>query len=205
MKRWLVLVLCLCMVTATACAKTDTSTVKSDTDLDTVSDSFGEELTAQEGFVSVASNANLELFINPQTTEIAVKDIASDYTWYSNPQGDTDCKEQITLTYCDQSNNMSGMNSYDDAVAEGQFAFQKIENGVRVVYEIGKKVKVYAIPQVISSTTFEEKILSKLSEEDAETVLMRYELYSMNDERLTEEEKQTLKKVNIRCKTNALR
>ena len=194
MKRWLVLVLCLCMVTATACAKTDTSTVKSDTDLDTVSDSFGEELTAQEGFVSIASNANLELFINPQTTEIAVKDIASDYTWYSNPQGDTDCKEQITLTYCDQSNNMSGMNSYDDAVAEGQFAFQKIENGVRVVYEIGKKVKVYAIPQVISATTFEEKILSKLSEEDAETVLMRYELYSMNDERLTEEEKQTLKK-----------
>lgn len=194
MKRWLVFVLCLCMVTATACAKTDTSTVKSNTDLDTVSDSFGEGLAGQEGFVSVASNGNLELFINPQTTEIAVKNISSDYIWYSNPQNSTDHKEQITLTYCDQSNNMSGMNSYDDSVAEGQFAFQKIDNGVRVVYEIGKKVKVYAIPQVISATTFKEKILSKLSEEDAETVLMRYDLYSMNDERLTEEEKQELKK-----------
>lgn len=194
MRRWLVLCLCVCMLTMTACGRANTSFTDASNKLDTTSDNFGEQLVGTEGFSSVAANDSLELLINPSTTEIAVKDIATGYVWYSNPQSEENSyKEIITVTYCDASNNMSGMNSYDDAVAEGQFALQKIDNGVRVVYEIGEKTKTYIIPQVISATDFENDILSKLSEEDAETVSMRYDFYSMDDEMLTKEEKETLK------------
>ena len=140
----------------------------------------------------------MELYINPKTAGISVKDLGSSVVWYSNPQlsegevASAAMQSQIALEFSDASSHNSGMNSYEDAVESGQFYFQQMENGIRVVYEMGEKAKNYIIPQAISSETFRKKILSKLSQEDAETVEMRYNLYSLGS--LGENEKEELLK-----------
>lgn len=149
----------------------------------------------------VARNDYLELYINDETTEVAVKDKRSGYIWYTNPQDrDRDSRaagvnkdllaSQMTITYYTPSSQAKIMNNYTDSVQLGQFEIETIENGVKVTYRIGKESKVYVVPQVISKKRMEEKILKNLSDTDARKVLRQYRLFSL--EKASERRKQEL-------------
>lgn len=138
----------------------------------------------------VARNDFLELYINEETTEVAVKDKRSGYIWYTNPQDrDKDSKaagvnkdllaSQMTITYYTPSSQAKIMNNYSDSVLHGQFDIETIDNGVKVTYRIGKETKIYVVPKVISKERMEEKILSKISDADAKKLLRQYRLVSL--------------------------
>ena len=124
-----------------------------------------------------------ELFINGKTAELCVREKAGDRRWYSTPQegeGRQALLAQIELRYANSKSQISTMNSYADAVELGQFVWEACEGGVRVVYDIGKRKKVYTMPTVITKTRFEQVLLAGLSETDRTTVRGFYTAYSLS-------------------------
>lgn len=160
---------------------------------------FSRQIPADMRLVS--HNDFLELYINEETTEVAVKDKRSGYIWYTNPQDrEKDSKaaglnkdllaSQMTITYYTPSSQAKMMNNYSDSVRLGQFDIETIENGVKITYRIGKESKVYVVPQVISKERMEEKILNNINETDAKKLLRQYRLLSL--ENVSESRKQEL-------------
>ncbi len=139
----------------------------------------------------VAENEYLRLFIDETTTEAAVQDKKTGYVWYTNPQGRNDdpiagginkdkLMSQISVYYYTPTSQQKIMNNYTHSIKDGQFEITPIENGVRVHYRIGKEVKIYILPQIISKTRMQEKILDNLDAKTAKTFLSRYRLISLS-------------------------
>lgn len=140
--RWhLIAVLCLLVVTGSASS---------------TSSGAGERVpplesgAALQRFRLVADNQFLSLYIDEQTTEIAVVDKAAAHVWYSNP-ADRESAErlaagrakdalssQITITYYTPGDLEKTMDSYTSSVLHGQYQITPVENGVRVSYTFGR-------------------------------------------------------------------
>lgn len=144
-----------------------------------------------EGMELIAQDDSLQLYINRETTEIAVKHKESGHTWLSNPvnrAGDPVAKglnmsrlgSQISVTYFNTRGMSSTLDNFSDSIRYGQFSIEKTDNGVIVVYEIGKKEKILLTPQLISEERFNTLILDKIEDESvARKVLMRYQLIKL--------------------------
>lgn len=143
----------------------------------------GMKLTAVQG--------SLGLYYSPETAEIAVKDHESGSIWYSNPLNrgeDTTASlyeqeslsSQFSLEYRDARTNLFQFRSYPDSAANGQFTAEAIDNGVRVIYTLGDTSnKLDQLPKYITVDRLEEAVLSKLDEETARYVSLRY--YKVKD------------------------
>ena len=126
-------------------------------------------------FTKVAENEYLELYVNYQNTEIAVKDLQMGSIWYSNPP-ERNKVEKIarginkdklsalfSLSYYTPNDHLIQINSYNDSVVYQQFDFTQLENGIKVSYTLGKEWADDAyIPIMINKESFEELILSKI-------------------------------------------
>ncbi len=150
---------------------------------------YSSELKKSGEFQLVEGNDHLRLYIKGTTAEIAVEDTASGYFWYSNPQMNAENGDpqndsshpllsQIDITFSDSYNQISNMSSYYDSVALNQYAFEKTDGGIKVVFDIGKREKTYLLPEVITEKRFTEKILANLSEEDQKNIRKYYNFYS---------------------------
>lgn len=128
-----------------------------------------------EGMVLVAENNSLKLYINTTSCDVAVYDKGTKKTTYSNPpQADEDpianetnknlLKSQLVVEYYN-SNRLAGIyNSYEYSVSNEQFSFESLENGIRVIYKLGKnESKTGIVPLEISEVRLEE-VLSKLED-----------------------------------------
>lgn len=135
-----------------------------------------EENASVAGMVLASENENLKLYINVETTEVAVYDKKSEKVYYSNPQGrEADSianplnkalvAAQIELDYYDSERRKNSMNNYSQSIENGQFLIEGIEGGIRVVYTIGNLQKgIESLPQYITEERFQEMILSRLSD-----------------------------------------
>lgn len=136
-----------------------------------------QEVKALAGMKLTAENDEIELYINPETTEIAVKNKRDGYAWFSNPVGrendaiasplyKSEMSSQVVLSYYNDKGQINNLNSFDSSVTKKQFNVQNIDGGVKVVYQIGTINKsIDAIPQAISKERFEKLILGKLNDE----------------------------------------
>lgn len=127
-----------------------------------IDDNFNSLVKASEGLYLAASNANYQLFLNAQDTEIELRDLRSNKVWYSNPVnrstdpvavGDSadELNSQIILNYQNLSSNTSvTTNNYSQAIRENQFDFYKVRNGIGIQYVIGQKVHIDLFPKAIS-------------------------------------------------------
>lgn len=129
------------------------------------------------GFDLVAESDALALFLNEDTVEFAVLHKASGRVWHSNPY-DRQRKEtiaggaskamlnaQLILTYY-LANRQYQMDSYNDAVAHGQYRINTIPGGFRIDFEFGKRWEdSQYLPLVISEERFNDLILSKIPDE----------------------------------------
>ncbi|NCU25230.1 hypothetical protein EOM86_00745 [Candidatus Nomurabacteria bacterium] len=169
-------------------------------------DELDETLKASSGLQFIESNGQLELYADGSTTEIAVKVLSSGKMWYSNPQNRNDdqlaepnnkrkLSSQIDIEYNNAADQVSGMNNFGDSIEIGQYYFAKIENGIRITYDIGKKKRIFNVPQVISASRFEDIILNKLDEDKKDYLLARFDFYSLEDETSEEIRKDLLEKM----------
>ncbi|MFW6390065.1 MAG: hypothetical protein ACOCZT_03045, partial [Halanaerobiales bacterium] len=153
-----------------------------------------------ESYSAIDENEHLILFINHDTTEIAVQDKNSGQIWYSNPpdrnemetiaKGNTlaELNSQLLLSFYLPGNRRKKMNTYSDSIAFNQFEINKIDNGVNIDYIIGEQWSDEDfVPIVIGKDAFEEKILDNLSEEDSEFLLEQYHLLALKEKENSEE------------------
>ena len=121
------------------------------------------------------------LYIDAYTGEIAVENIATGETLFSNPY-DTGAttsvdsiKEQllsqIVVKYTDitQNNAENTFYSYTEAAKRGQIDIKNIKNGIRVEYSIGREQSKMLVPMLIEKEAFETKIVEPLKEGLGET------------------------------------
>ncbi len=138
----------------------------------------------------VAENDYLALYIDEKTTEAAVMDKKTGFVWYTNPQGRSDdpkaggvnkdrLSSQLSLYYYTPTSQAKIMNNYTDSIKHGQFEITPIKNGIRVFYRIGREEKIYILPQIITKTRMEEKIVKNLDKKAGRTFLSRYRLISL--------------------------
>ncbi len=155
-----------------------------------------------EEMVLVSENEFLSLHVNEETTEIAVRVKRTGKIWYSNPKDrelddvasavqKTRLGSQLTLVYYDESGIRKEFDNNVSSIQYGQFRMYNRENGIKIVYTIGKADKKYFVPRVISKERFEDLILSELNEEDKRQLLRRFREWSLDNIK-DEEQKEDL-------------
>lgn len=126
--------------------------------------SGGQEIP--ERMELIASDESLELWLDEEMADFAVRVKGTGDIWFSNPQGaDEDpkasnyykgvMKSQFSVQYFNETVQAMEMDSYNDAVADGQFSIERISNGARITYNLGEQTDKYILPQVISKERYE--------------------------------------------------
>jgi len=144
------------------------------------------------GYKKVTENEYLVLYLNYDTTELAVQVKESGDIWFSNPPGrekdekvargsDKDAlNAQFSLSYYLPGNRQMFMNNYSDSVQYRQFEIKAIDNGVSIDYVVGQEWKKEDyIPLIIDKKSMEEKVLKNLSAEEQEFLLSQYHLFTL--------------------------
>lgn len=149
-----------------------------------------ETLEGYPDYRLAAESDCLKLFLNEDTTDVAVYDKRSGAVTFAVPPGaDEDpvanavnkkyLKSHVIVNYFNASRTEGIYDSWSMSVERGQFAYEQIENGLRVVYEMGDFSNSSGIvPQYMSEEKFAE-ITALLDEKDA-AALGRY--YTANSD-----------------------
>ncbi|MFW6269223.1 MAG: DUF5696 domain-containing protein [Bacillota bacterium] len=135
-----------------------------------------------------AENEFLSLFIDPKTTAFAVADKKTGEVWFSNPnsggsQSASDIMSQFAINYYSQKGQRYRRDNYNYSTEFEQHEVEKIDNGVKLKYNIGKKWDDDDyLPRIISKKRFEDLILDDLSESDGDLLLQDYTLINLVDD-----------------------
>jgi len=141
---------------------------------------LNENIKDVEGYSLVAENEELKMYINEDTTDVAIFDKRNHTTVYSIPnKADEDTvanttninylKSQIILDYYNSSRGTGIYDSYSMSVERGQFHLETIECGVRIIYDIGDHSKSDGIVPLYMANEKYEEILSALSGSDKDS------------------------------------
>ncbi|MDF9844494.1 MULTISPECIES: DUF5696 domain-containing protein [unclassified Paenibacillus] len=138
------------------------------------------------GMILAADDAELSLYYNAETTEIAVKDKRTGQIWYSNPEGRNEdtlasgfekelLSSQLTVLFRDAVGTLESYTNFAQSISSKQFTAESLKNGLRITYTIGDtSAGIDALPRYISQARLEEKVLSKLDASTAKYVATRY-------------------------------
>lgn len=134
-------------------------------------------------FELISGNEYLRLYLNPETTEIAIQDIQTENLWFSNPQerfktsGFVLNRLSSQLTIVHDPNGVQKDN-HRYSIAYNQFDITPIDHGVRIDYTIVEEWKPeHYVPKMIRKTEMETEILAKIEkEEDRNRILEYYNL-----------------------------
>ncbi|MCR2821532.1 DUF5696 domain-containing protein [Lederbergia panacisoli] len=173
-------------------ANTDESTDNGsvDTSEETTDDGSNENANEPAAVVAVkgstiedmkmaASSESLELYFNEENADFAIKEKQNGKVWYSNPvdrENDSLAapenkgllSAQVVLNYFNPNGQTTRFDSYRDSVMKEQFEFEKIENGIKIIYTMGNAEKgIEQIPKRMSKERFHTLILDKIKDEKA--------------------------------------
>lgn len=159
-----------------------------------------ERLELAGGPQTVAANETFELILDADTAHVQVVNRHTGAVYQAAPalaNGEETvglAKSMVDIVYYNGYSKIGTMNSYDDAVTEGQVAYYRREDGVRIEYTMGEVQKEYLVPPVIEKNRFEEKILNRVDADSQAMLLVYYRLIDLDGEDVTEEEREeTLK------------
>jgi len=159
---------------------------------------------APKGMKLAVKDGQLSLFINRETGAFAVYDAGTKAYWHSNPSKEqiaasgamgtikNEMSSQLVLKYYDKNGLQQFFNTFSHSVSGGNIAFSSIENGVAVTYTIGEnEILISMLPVAIEKEKFTQKVLSKLSEEEKDSILKYYDLRQIS--KLGEEQQKKYK------------
>ncbi|AOZ92025.1 DUF5696 domain-containing protein [Paenibacillus crassostreae] len=138
------------------------------------------------GMVLVAQNTALGLYINPETTEVAVLDKQQGQVWYSNPPERNDdelasafekevLSSQVGVSFRDAIATLETYNNFSHSISKQQFTTESIANGIRITYTLGDmSLGIDVLPKYISKSRFQEKIVDSLDDASKRYVSARY-------------------------------
>ncbi|MBQ9387804.1 MAG: hypothetical protein IJU01_03985 [Lachnospiraceae bacterium] len=155
-------------------------------------------------------NDRLSFELDGKTGYFVLTDKLSGEKWSSIPEGaaedptaDSSMRKWMQSTILLTCTNADGINTlfdnYSYSIAQGSFAVSKAEDGIRVDYLIGEKVRSYTLPEVISAERFDgytalmeksaastvkslyKKIdIEKYSDDERDGILIEYPLLEEN-------------------------
>lgn len=151
---------------------------------------FAAKEAVPERMKLVAETDTLELYLDEEKTDIAVKVKATEDIWFSNPikaEEDENASDyykklmnsQFSIRYYNQNVQASEMDNYNDCILDGQFEIEHVENGVCITYHLGASVDGVVLPQIIS----EERFLlfqEKMDEKDVKKINRNYTFLSLD-------------------------
>lgn len=129
-------------------------------------------------FKLINEDGEASLLLNEKSCEIAVKIKKTGVIWFSNPQNrfknanGSKISTQIEVTTLDKRDISRTWDSYLDAVLYGQFKTEKIDNGVRITYLLGKLSKQSIVPIAFMPKSL-DAILSKIKSSKDQDYLKR--------------------------------
>lgn len=141
-------------------------------------------------------NETFELYVEPLSGEIALKNKLTGQLMTSNPydiatlQASNEVKNklmsQLIVDYIENGVNKT-YNSFTECVNREQLSVKKTKNGVRVEYTIGREESRMLLPQMIKKERFEELIASYFDENSRayKQLTGYYQLKDLNDPTLT--------------------
>ncbi len=131
-------------------------------------------LTEEEKLATMEKKLDLygyELYIEPNTAEVAVINKATGQTLFTNPYDAATSKgteatknkllSQILINYT-ENGTAKEYSSYEHAAALGQIIIKDIKDGVRVEYTIGRANANYLVPRQISKERLHSEILDHI-------------------------------------------
>lgn len=145
----------------------------------------GTELTPQsqtlEGYKDyqlVCQSDSLEMYLNTDTSNVAIYDKRTGEITFSAPDNaDEDplanaknveyLKSHIIVTYFNSSRTTGIYDSWSMAVEREQVSYEAIENGVRVIYDMGDYTDNMGMVPLYLSTEMFDSIVATLDEDDA--------------------------------------
>ncbi|MFW5998581.1 MAG: DUF5696 domain-containing protein [Halanaerobiaceae bacterium] len=143
----------------------------------------------------IAENDYLLLYIDEQTTEIAVEHKQNEQVWFSNPvnrdenekiaRGDAKNRlgSQFSFNYFAPGDRERSKDNYNESIDYQQFDIEPLSEGVRITYSLGQKWDDEDIlPILISKERMESEIFSQLeSEKDIEVIKDNYRLIHLEE------------------------
>jgi len=144
----------------------------------------GAERLVPEGYLLVAENANLQLYIEPQLTQFIVYDRRNGKLWRTNPPGPYDriasalwrthAQSQITFSYTDGKRRQI---KQTDPLTEGAtVTYEPIRDGVRVVYTMNTRGFVITTDYILGPDYLEVRIPDSGLQENDEFVIVYLEV-----------------------------
>lgn len=142
-------------------------------------------LTGYKDYKLVTESDTLELYLNQKTSDVAVLDKRTgSITFAVPPEAENDpvanasnrnyLKSHLVLNYFNTSRKEGIFDSYSMAVEREQVSYEAIENGVRVIYEMGDFSKSLGlVPMYMSQEKFDE-IVAALPQSDGEAFARYY-------------------------------
>ncbi len=140
---------------------------------------------SNQGMEVVSENDQFQLLLDPATATIGVYVKATKYLWKSNLDEKTasvivneDVKaeymSQLLISYYNASGSEVVYDSYRYGVLEDAVKYYGLENGVRIVYQIGQNIDDFFMPVVLTEE-WVEKLTADMDEFDKEMFMMYYE------------------------------
>ncbi len=150
---------------------------------------LSEATPSVEGMVLVAETKDLKLYLKEKDATLALYDKRNGSISYSrvldaendtlengvvSPLNKNYMQSELIVSYFKKNRTEAGYNSYEFSTSLGQFEFESIENGVRILYTLGNFETITGVvPQYISEETLED-VLSRMSEEGAKFTKKKY-------------------------------
>ncbi len=143
-----------------------------------------EKLAGYEDYKLVSETDTLKMYLNKNSSDVAIFDKRSEEITFAVPaEADNDAiantlnknylKSHLIINYYNAGRTEGVYDSYSMAVERGQVTYEGIENGVRVIYDMGDySNSIGTVPEYMTEEKLAE-ICEKLTEEEA-TSLNRY-------------------------------
>lgn len=143
-------------------------------------------------FQLMLSNDNYELYYRADTAEVAIKNKATGYVWYTNPQDRAETvgsvgqsfnslSSQLIVNYY-ESVELKAVDSFSQATSLGQTTHKVDGNTLSVEYNFGvHEFQIEMLPTVISEKFMNEKIFPYVDEDERALIESKYVFYDKAD------------------------
>lgn len=140
-----------------------------------------ETLDGYKDYKLVCESDTLKMYLEESSSNVAIYDKRTGVTTFAAPPNADDdelansknvsyLKSHIIITYFNASRTTGTYDSYSMAVENEQVTYEAIENGIRVIYDMGDySENMGTIPLYLSNEKFDE-ISALLSEDDAKSL-----------------------------------
>lgn len=118
-------------------------------------------------YMLISENEKLKFYFNKDTTAFKIVDKNNGYEWLSTGsigQTKSEISAPFILSYVNESGLIEKTDAMTASIAEGQYKYERTDNGIRVIYSLGEYETVINVPLALTKERL-EAIAEKIEDE----------------------------------------